>query len=123
MLNTGIRMNENTQIFLDFWNTFKWPEPVVVQYRLYYNDDGEPVVYSMEDLPGKYIEVTEQQYSEHSYRVSVVDGQLIKKLPNAITTKKLIPCNTGTPCHLTNVAIVTTTDPNQKWNLKTYDNS
>ena len=116
-------MNENTEIFLDFWNTFKWPEPVPVQYRLYHNDDGDPIVYSMEDLPGKYIEVTEQQYAEHNYRVSVVNGQLIKKSPNTITTKKLIPSDIGTPCHLTNVAIVTTTDPNQKWNLKNYDNS
>lgn len=116
-------MNKNTEIFLDFWNTFKWPEPVPVQYRLYYDNDGNPVVYSIEDLPGKYIEVTQQQYDEHSYRVTVVDGQLIKKLPNTISTKKLIPGTAGTPCHLTDVTIVTAVDPNQKWNLKNYDNS
>ena len=38
------------------------PQPQSVFYRLYY--EGErPLFYSMEDLPGTYIEVTPEQYA------------------------------------------------------------
>jgi hypothetical protein len=116
-------MNDNDRIFLEFWKTYQWPESKPVFYRLYHNNDGDPVVYSQEDLPGQYIEVTAEQYFEHSYRVRVVDGKLIKQQPNCITTKKLIPGKTGTACHPASVAVVTTDNPNKKWKLKIYDNN
>jgi hypothetical protein len=116
-------VDENTRNFLDFWKTYTWPEPEPVFYRLYHTDSGEPVVYSMEDLPGKYIEVTAAQYQEHSYRVRVVDNKLVKQPLNLITTKKLIPADIGTACHPADITIVTDTYPNQKWKLKIYDNN
>lgn len=116
-------MDENTRIFLDFWKIYTWPEPTPVFYRLYHTDTGNPVVYSTEDLPGKYIEVTAAQYQEHSYRVRVVNGELIQLPPNLITTKKLVPAETGTTCHLSDVTIITNAEPNQKWKLKNYDHS
>jgi hypothetical protein len=116
-------MDENTQNFLDFWKTYTWPAPKPVFYRLYHTDVGEPVVYSMEDLPGKYIEVTATQYQEHSYRVRVVNNVLVRLLPNLVTTKKLVPAETGTACHPIYITIVTDADTNQKWKLKNYDHN
>ena len=116
-------MSDNDRIFLDFWNTFQWPEPVEILYRLYHNADGEPIVYSHEDLPGQYIEVTQEQYQAHDYRVRVVDGKLISRPQNLITTRKLVPADSGTACHPADITIVVTDTFNQKWKLKNYDNS
>jgi hypothetical protein len=115
-------MNENDQIFLEFWKNYKWPEPVAVFYRLYYNDNGDPIVYSMEDLPGKYIELTAEQYHEHNYCVRIKDGKLIKKISGSVATKKLVPSVAGTPCHPATITIVVNDDLAQRWKLKNYDN-
>ena len=114
-------MDENTQNFLEFWNTYSWPEPKPVFFRLYHDDAGHPLCYSMEDLPGKYIEITAEQYAESSGRVIVKNGKLVKQYQT--TTSKLVLAQHGIPCHLQDVTIVVDSEPNQKWNLKTYDNN
>jgi hypothetical protein len=112
----------NNEIFEDFWKTYVWPEPSPIFYRLYYNDAGEPIAYSMEDQPGKYIEITAEQFAVSDPHVRVKNGQLIKLTSR--TVSKLIPAADGTSCYISNVAIVVDdTAPNQKWKLKNYDNS
>jgi hypothetical protein len=112
----------NNEIFEDFWKSYVWPEPAPIFYRLYYNDAGEPIAYSMEDQSGKYIEITAEQYAASDPHVRVKNGQLVK--PTSRTVSKLKPAADGTPCHTSNVAIVVDdTAPNQKWKLKNYDNS
>jgi hypothetical protein len=114
-------MDENTQNFLEFWDTYIWPESKPVFFRLYYDDAGHPLCYSMEDHAGKYIEITAEQYAESSGRVTVKNGKLVKQ--HQTRTSKLIPADTGTPCHPDDVTIVVDSELNQKWNLKTYDNN
>jgi hypothetical protein len=116
-------MNENDRIFLEFWQSFEWPAAKPVVYKLYHTDDGDPVVYSTDDLPGKYIEVTAEQYSEHSYRVRVINGVLIKQSPTSMATRKLVPGESGTACHPAAVSLVVTDGPSKKWKLKIYDNN
>lgn len=111
----------NNEIFEDFWKSYVWPEPATIFYRLYYNDQGMPIAYSMEDLPGKYIEITAEQYAVSDPHVRVKNGQLIKTTTCAIS--KLIPAADGTPCAVDNITIVENTQHNQKWKLKNYDNS
>ena len=89
------------------------PEPVV--YRLYYDEQGYPLFYSMEDVPGNYIEIDEATW-HNAGLVRVVDGKLIKLKISPI--HKLIPGEGGTACHPNNVAIVVSeTEPNKKWSL------
>jgi hypothetical protein len=114
-------MDENTHNFLEFWKTYTWPEIKPVFFRLYYDDDGYPVSYSMEDLPGRYIEITAEQYAESNHRVRVQNGQIVKQ--QHARTSKLAPSQTGTACCPEDVTIVTDTEPNQKWKLKNYDRS
>ena len=71
-------MDENTQNFLEFWNTYTWPEIKSVFFRLYHDDAGYPLCYSMEDLPGNYIDITAEQYAESSGQVIVKNGKLVK---------------------------------------------
>lgn len=108
--------DNNTEIFLDFWANFSWPEPKPVFFRLYYDTKGDPVAYSMEDLPGNYIEITADQYVQADVHVRVVNGRIV---PNKkITVYKLQPADNGTPCHPADVSIVVDENqPNQRWRL------
>ena len=46
------------------------------KYRLYYNDDGSPLYYSMENLPGKFIYVDLDVYQCGRYDVKIVKDKL-----------------------------------------------
>ena len=104
----------------EFWAILHaMPEPQPVFWRLYYDTEGKPITYSMEDLPGTYINVSAEAYAQASHDVRVHDGQLkeLKRL-----SYKLVPSDTGTPCYPDNVAIVVDeTEPHQRWSMKTYD--
>jgi hypothetical protein len=85
------------QEFLEFWHNFKWPEITPVYRRLYYDDAGEPLFYSQEDLPGKYIEVTPEQFALQNTKVKVVNGKLVRQ--KTARMAKLVPAVSGTLCH------------------------
>lgn len=100
---------------------FEWPEPQPVIYRLYYQDDGTPICYSMEDQPGNYIDVDPMTFAKASMNVRVVNGK-IKDLSRVTSTTKLVPSENGTACHVNDVTIVVDpTEPHTKWSNKNYE--
>jgi hypothetical protein len=115
-------MNETTE---NFWRALvePVPEPAPIFFRLYYNDRGDPVSYSMDHLPGNYIEIDAETYHRSSSNVRVVDGKLVPvvyKRPSS----KLTPSTAGTPCAPTNVSIVVAEDqPHIKWSLKSNESN
>jgi len=89
--------------------------------RLYYNDQGEPLFYSTEDLPGNYIDIDQKTFSRASSRVRVKNGQLISTSMHKVS-KKLIPSTHGISCDPRDVCVVVDTDqPHIKWTIKTYE--
>lgn len=110
--------NETTENFWKAWNEFKWPDPVLATYRLYYNDDGSPKCYTMETLPGKYIEVDRETYVLNPWNVRVIDEKL-HIIPPAITVKKLQHSGiNGVACHPQDVCVVVAPDQTHtKWKL------
>ena len=102
----------------EFWSILhSMPEPQPVTYRLYYNSDGAPIIYSMEELSDNYIEVDQQTYVLAPFNVRVVDGQLVHIKP-VITVKKLQPGTQGTPCDPGDVCIVVDEDqPHRNWTI------
>ena len=106
------------QEFLEFWRNFKWPEAKPVYRRLYHNDSGEPQFYSQEDLPGKYIDVTAEQYALQDMSVKVVDGKLVRRRTARMT--KLVPADSGTLCYTTDVTVVVNDQPGQYWKKKEH---
>lgn len=114
--------NATTDNFLKAMSEFKWPDPAPVTFRLYYNDDGSFKCYSMEDLPGKYIEVDQETYVLARGNVRVINSKLHIIEP-AVTIQKLQPnTSTGTPCHVADVCIVVALDqPHIKWDIVTNE--
>ena len=103
----------------EFWAKLQAiPEPKQIFYRLYYNNDGSPIIYTMEDLPGNYIEVDQETYVLAPFNVKVTDNKLVYIKP-VITVKKLQPSNSyGTACDPRDVCVVVGLDqPHVKWTI------
>jgi hypothetical protein len=104
----------------NFWKAWAepQPEPQPVFHRLYYNEQGMPVCYTMEDLPGQYIEVDRDIYVLGSLNVRVINGQL-KILQQSSMIEKLQPSDTGTPCDPRDVCVVVSQQNSHTfWNSK-----
>jgi hypothetical protein len=104
-----------------FWNILHTvPESHPLFYRLYHDDQGHPLFYSMEDLPGTYIEIDRETYTLNESKVRVRGGKLVKL--NWKTSTKLVPGNSGSPCHPDNVAVIVAEDqPHTRWSKRTYE--
>lgn len=115
-------LNETTENFWKAWTEFKWPEPVVPSYRLYYNEDGTPICYSMDVLPGKYVEVDAETFARRPWNIKVVEEKLVYIVPPT-TVKKLYPnSQTGTACHPLDVCVVVSRNLSYKlWSMKTNE--
>jgi hypothetical protein len=104
----------------EFWKIWEQSEPTPkpVFFRLYYNETtGRPIEYSMEDLPGKYIDITPEQFRLANFRIKVVNDQIVE-IPLFVPSK-LVPSNHGTPCHINDVSVVVDNNtPHQTWALQ-----
>lgn len=102
----------------EFWAALApLPGPRPLIYRLYYDDNGLPLFYSMENLPGKYLEIDQETFGNSPSNVRVVNGQLTYLKTS--TVLRLYPSKHGTPCHITNVSIVVDpAEPHIKWKLR-----
>ena len=103
----------NEQEFLDFWKAIEWPEIKTVYLRLYYDNLGRPLFYSHDDLPGKYIEVTPEQFALQDQSVRVIDRKILSRRTSRMT--KLVPAMSGTLCHTQDVTVVVSGWPGQYW--------
>jgi hypothetical protein len=97
------------------------PEPAPVFYRLYYDSGGVPLFYSQEDLPGNYLELTQEQYAQGKSNIRVRDGKIVEL--TWTTSYKLVPGTTGTPCDPRDVAVVANSDSATYWSKRTYEQS
>jgi len=97
---------QTTDNFWAVWNRFKWQEPTVPVYRCYYVDNGDVDIYTMDQIPGNYIEITKEQYLAASKPARVIDGQLIVPKPRMLVQKLVPNANTGVQCHAHDVCVV-----------------
>ena len=99
----------------NFWDALELADQtqpeVDLEYRLYYNDLGEVLFYSTEDLPGNYIVVGKKVYDEGRYDNTIIDGVLVP--PAQYVYQKLVPINEPGD----DVSIVS----DAKWKLKRYE--
>ena len=104
----------------EFWKILSdVPTTAALHYRLYHDQHGVPLFYSMDDLPGTYIEIDQEMYNRNPSNVRVHNGTLYELTKNI--TSKLTQSDTGTPCHPHDVCIVVPeSNPHQRWSKKTY---
>ena len=87
-------------------------------HRLYHDDQGQVLFYTMEDLPGSYIVVDASTYAQARYDVKVVSGQL-QELPKSPSVIKLVPSDQGTCCHPRDVCLLVPENHEHiKWSVK-----
>jgi len=98
------------------------PEPSPVFYRLYHDNQGHLLFYSMADEPGTYIEIDQETFAHNAMNVRVRNGKLVEVVWQ--TTFKLVPGNSGSPCHTDTVAVIVTADqPHTRWSKRTYESN
>jgi hypothetical protein len=97
------------------------PEAKPVFFRLYYNESGNPVTYTMQDLPGNYIEIDAATFALGPLNVRVRNGKLIEVV--TMRSQKLVPGTIGTKCHPGDVSVIVTTLPNTQWNKRLYESN
>lgn len=113
---------ETTDNFWAAWAAWDRAEPSPPVWRLYYNELGNPICYSMEELPHNYIDIDAEMFALQPHNVRVVDGKI--KYITTVQSQKLTPGPTGTPCSPVDVCvIVSDSDLNTKWNKRTYEQS
>ena len=101
----------------EFWAAFKPIEAKPILYRLYYDDQGFPLFFSQEDLPGNYIDITREEYVNPPKHFKVINGSM--ELIETSIVRRLYPTEYGTPCHPTDVSVVVdSSEPNIKWSMK-----
>lgn len=106
----------------EFWAALQpvADRPVPI-YRLYHDEQGNPLFYSTEDCPGNYIDVDPETYANAPTNVRVVDGKM--KIIKTVLASKLKPNREdGTLCHPADIAIVVDgNQPHIKWSLSTNE--
>lgn len=107
----------------EFWKIlYDAPQDRPVIYRLYHDAQGYPLAYSMEDMPGLYIEIDHEVYIRNSSHVRVIGGKLTK-VTRSVPIMKLKPETThGTPCHPQDICVVVSDlQLHTKWGQKYED--
>jgi hypothetical protein len=102
----------------EFWAALAPEPPPVIRviYRLYYNDQGFPLFYSQEDLPGNYIDIDHATYVNPPKNVRVIDNKLVVSTISEVS--RLRPHERGTPCHPNDVSVVVDIGkPFTRWKL------
>jgi hypothetical protein len=100
----------------EFWAALQPVEPQPIIYRLYHDQQGLPLFFSQEDLPGKYIDIDRDTYVNPPTHMRVVDGKIVVLNTNVVT--KLTPTRHGTACHPQDICVVVDkTLPHITWDI------
>jgi hypothetical protein len=106
--------------FFSIWQSQLSAPQVDPEYRLYYDENGFPLFYSMEQAPGNYIVVDQETYLNSPKHIRVLNGKLVVYQTNF--AKKIVPVGYGQSCDPRNVCVVVDIDrPHTKWSLKHQD--
>lgn len=105
------------QEFLSIWQKSNVQPQTTIEYRLYHDQDGYPLFYSMEHVPGTWIVVDQETFLNGPKHIKVIDGKIVEKA--ICWTKKLAPAQQGISCDPWDVCVVVDTDqPHVNWRLK-----
>lgn len=101
----------------DFWKILhEIGEPPQAVYKLYYDDQGHPLEYTMDSLPGNFIEIDSETYRLAPRNVRVREGRLVN-IPASHLSPKLKPSqNSGAFCHPQDICVIVPQHkPHRRW--------
>ena len=93
----------------------------MTELRLYYDDKGDVICYTCEDLVGNYIVVDIETFAEGRPDAKVVDGKVFK--PSRFNVK-LVNSDTGIMCAVEDIGIIVDEDYMGEtilWEEKVYE--
>jgi hypothetical protein len=93
-------------------------QPAELEFRLYYDAEGNPVTYACEELTGDYLVVDKDTYAQGRYDIRIIDGEIVP-LHDFVYYSKMIPSESGTACHSDN-ALIIESGSTAFWSTKTY---
>jgi hypothetical protein len=105
-------------------NIMIWEQPPLpsVEYRLYYDENGDVLFYTCEKPEGNYISIDAKTYAEGRPDVMVVNGKIIRKVPTAVITK-LVPSENGFIVMRSDMSILTDVpdEDTTTWSVSTHE--
>jgi hypothetical protein len=108
------------QLISDFFSLITPIKPKILEFRLYYDSTGKVISYTTEDLPGDYIVITQDQYTEARPDVLVKDKKII--YTHLIKHVFKLEKNTdGVACSKYDVSIISTDANAQYWKQQSYE--
>jgi hypothetical protein len=111
-------MSEMTEEeFWAIWQAGATTPAPELEYRLYYDENGFPLFYSTDDIPGMFIKIDQETFLNGPKHIKVIDGKIVEA--EITWLKKIIPSSQGTSCHPQDVCVVVDSDqPHTNWRLK-----
>jgi hypothetical protein len=110
-------MNDN-QLAELFNSLISNKNPTKLEFRLYYDGEGNPVTYTSEDLSGDYLVVDQDTYAQGRYDIRIINREIVP-LNDFTIYNKMVPADSGTACNPNNALLI---EPESTvfWNTKTY---
>lgn len=90
----------------------------MVEFRLYYDDNGKCLCYTCENLEGNYIVIDGDTYHQCRPDVYVIDGKIVKRSEMTVI-HKLKPSTKGVTCSNDDVTMINT--EGTTWELTTNE--
>ena len=97
--------------------------PITLEYRLYFDDNGNIISYTTEKIEGNYIVIDRETYAACRFDIKVIDGQIIKN-SDMIMISKLNKSLYGTKCASIDVNILVDSDYDGEitnWDIEKYE--
>ena len=90
----------------------------MVEFRLYYDDNGKCLCYTCENLEGNYIVIDGDTYHQCRPDVYVIDGKIVKRSEMTVI-HKLKPSTKGVTCSSDDILMIAT--EGTAWELTTNE--
>lgn len=90
----------------------------MVEFRLYYDDNGKCLCYTCENLEGNYIVIDGDTYHQCRPDVYVIDGKIVKRSEMTVI-HKLKPSTNGVTCSSDDITMIAT--EGTAWELTTNE--
>ena len=94
--------DQNNEEYVLVWDA---PKPIVLEFRLYYKEDGSVDFYTCDKPEGKHIIIDALAFAEARPDIKVVNRRITRIRPHAIV-QKLKPSSIGQLTSITDMSII-----------------